>query len=78
MVEDGNKFDRTPKIHGVLAFRQDNQSLYIRKNEAWKVVAEDEKVGGVSYTCCSKKSDHLSACETKIVKYFLGCTPKIT
>ena len=70
MVEDGNKFDRIPKIHGVLAFRQDNQSLYIRKNESWKVVAEDEKVGGVNYRCCSKKPDHLSTHETKNYQVF--------
>ena len=50
MIEDGEKFDRIPKIHGLLAFRQDNQSLYIRKNESWKVIAEEEKVRDLNYT----------------------------
>ena len=50
MIEDGEQFDRIPKIHGLLAFRQDNQSLYIRKNESWKVIAEEEKVRDLNYT----------------------------
>ena len=50
MIEDGEKIDRIPKIHGLLAFRQDSESLYIRKNKSWKLIAEDEKVGDLNDT----------------------------
>jgi hypothetical protein len=44
VVEDGPSFEKIPAITGSLAYRKDNQLLHVRKNDTWKVLAEEEKL----------------------------------
>ena len=44
VVEDGSSFQQIPTITGLLAYRKDNESLHLRTNDTWKVLAEDKKM----------------------------------
>ncbi|XP_028405278.1 uncharacterized protein LOC114527785 [Dendronephthya gigantea] len=43
-VPDDAAYDRVPKISGLLAYQKDIEKLHLRKNDTWKVVAEEEMV----------------------------------
>ena len=44
VVPDNDTQDNVPHITGLLAYQKDVEVLRIRKIDAWKVVAEEEKV----------------------------------
>lgn len=44
VVPDGETAKKGPSIDGLLEYRKDNKQLYVRTNEAWSAVAQEEKV----------------------------------
>ncbi|CAB4008049.1 Hypothetical predicted protein [Paramuricea clavata] len=44
VVPDNVTHNKVPQITGLLAYQKDVEVLHLRKNDAWKVMAEEEKV----------------------------------
>ena len=44
VVPDDETSKKVPKVPGLLKYRKDTKELYVRANESWCVVAQEEKV----------------------------------
>ena len=44
VVPDATAAQNVPPVPGLLEYRKDNKKLYIRSNETWNVVGEEQRV----------------------------------
>ncbi len=48
VVPDVKTAKKVPAVPGLLEYRKDTKELYVRANESWSIVAQQEKVDKVS------------------------------
>ena len=44
VVPNAQAAEKVPPIPGMLAYRKDNEELYVRADKTWKIIAQNEKV----------------------------------
>ena len=49
VVPDSVAAQKVPPVPGLLEYRKDNQKLYVRSNEKWNAIGEENKVALIAH-----------------------------